>query len=205
MEASAKTAENQADAVREEILRHARELFCHYGFNKTNIGDIAKCCGMSAGNLYRYYRNKQAIGLAAVAQYFAQAEAAMEAEFVIPGGSAEERIRRFLDTGIRHIVEELDRNPKIVELAEFLCEDEQGLELLDSHIAWKRALVAREIQRGVAAGTLRDCDCERTSATLLNALKMFWMPMTLARWRDPATIMPELEDLLDLLFRGMRS
>lgn len=204
MEARDKTAERQADAVREEILHHARELFIHYGFNKTNIGDIAKRCGMSAGNLYRYYRNKQAIGLAAVGQYFAQAELAMAAELQIEAGPAEARIRRFLTTGIRHIVEELERNPKIVELAEFLCEDAQGQELLDAHIAWKRRLLAREIERGIAQGALRDCDCEPTAATLLNALKMFWMPMTLARWRDPMTIMPELEDLLDLLFRGMR-
>ena len=199
------SAEQQADAVREEILRHARDLFSHYGFNKTNIGDIAKCCGMSAGNLYRYYRNKQAIGLAAVQQYFNSAEMAMATELEIPGGTAEARIRRFLSTGVRHIAEELERNPKIVELAEFLCEDAQGQEILDVHIAWRRALLVQEMQRGIADGTLQDCDVECTAATMLNALKVFWMPMTLARWRDPSTILPELEDLLDLLFRGLRA
>jgi AcrR family transcriptional regulator len=199
------TAEQQAAATRSEILRHAHDLFCHYGFNKTNIGDIARCCGMSPGNLYRYYRNKQAIGLAAVQQYFEQAEAVMETELLIPDGSAEERIRRFLTSGIRHIVEELQRNPKIVELAEFLCEDEQGVELLAVHIAWKRGRLVRELEQGIAAGAIRTCETEHTAATILNALKVFWMPMTLARWRDPSTIMPELEDLLDLLFRGLRS
>ena len=200
-----KTDTDPAEAMRSEILRHAHDLFCHYGFNKTNIGDIAACCGMSPGNLYRYFRNKQAIGLAAVAQYFASAEAAMAAEIASPGGPAEVRIRRFLTTGVAHIVDELGRNPKIVELAEFLCEDDEGLVLLDAHIAWKRTLLIAEFERGIASGELAIDDPAKTAATLLMGLKIFWMPMTLIRWRDPSTIMPELDDLLELMFSGLRA
>ena len=205
VDTSTKELTDQAAEIRSEILRCAHDLFCHYGFNKTNIGDIAKCCNMSPGNLYRYYRNKQAIGLAAVQQYFDAAEAAMETELLLSEGDAEDRIRRFLTTGIRHIVDELRRNPKMVELAEFLCEDEQGLKILDAHISWKRELMARELQKGMSDGVLAPRDPERTASTVLNGLKMFWMPMTLARWRDPSTIMPELEELLDLMFRGLRT
>ncbi|MFK7941528.1 MAG: TetR/AcrR family transcriptional regulator [Paracoccaceae bacterium] len=205
MDAGAKTAEKQADETRVEILRHAHDLFCHYGFNKTNIGDIAKCCGMSAGNLYRYYRNKQAIGLAAVQQYFNAAETAMQTELMHKDGTPEDRIRRFLMTGVSHIVEELNRNPKIVELAEFLCADEQGLEILNAHIAWKRRQLTTEMEIGVAQGVFAPCEVEKTAATMLTAMKVFWMPMTLAHWRDPATIMPEFEEVLDLLLRGLRA
>ena len=49
------------------IVEQSMELFAHYGYSKTNIGDIAQACSMSAGNLYRYFRNKQAIGHAVVA------------------------------------------------------------------------------------------------------------------------------------------
>ena len=49
----AERARAQADAVRHDILLKSLELFGHYGFAKTNIGDIADCCGMSPGNLYR--------------------------------------------------------------------------------------------------------------------------------------------------------
>ena len=41
----------QAAATRAEICRHALDLFSHYGFQKTNIGDIATRCEMSPGNL----------------------------------------------------------------------------------------------------------------------------------------------------------
>lgn len=197
-------AEAQTSAVRAKILMHAHDLFAHYGFSKTNIGDIASRCGMSPGNLYRYYRNKQAIGLAAVQQYFGMAEAAMDTVLMIPEGTPEQRIRKLLVTGIQHLVDELRANPKIVELAEFLCEDAQGQEILADHIGWKRARLAHEIQQGIAAGALRPCNAEQTAGTMLIALKAFWMPMTLATWREPDTIIPELEGILDLIFRGLR-
>jgi len=202
--AGIQTQESQADAVRADILRHALDLFSHYGFNKTNIGDIAERCAMSPGNLYRYYRNKQAIGLAVVRAHFESTEAALGTVFMIPEGTSEERIRKFISTGIQHLAEECARSPKIVELAEFLCEDEQGTALLEEHIGWKRRELTAEIERGVQNGDLAPCNAEATAAAVLNSFKAFWMPMTLARWRDPDTIIPEMNEILDLICAGLR-
>ena len=116
--------------MRHDILHHAVDLFSHYGFAKTNIGDIAECCCMSPGNLYRYFRNKQAIGLAVIASYFEMKQTAMETELMLPGGTAQERIRRFLVTGVGHLAREVEQHPKIVELAEFMCENDEGLAVL---------------------------------------------------------------------------
>ena len=204
-EQSAKTTDNQAEMMRAEILHHAHQLFAHYGYWKTNIGDIAQCCGMSPANLYRYFRNKQAIGVAAVHQYFRMVETSMETVLMLPGETAEMRIKQFLRTGVQHLADELERNPKIVELAEFLCEDEDGMEILAEHIGWKRARLTAEIQRGIASGELKPCDAEATATAMLNALKAFWMPMTLATWRDKETILPELNAIVDLMFRGIQA
>ena len=198
-------AEKHAEGVRAEILHQAHDLFAHYGYWKTNIGDIAQCCGMSPGNLYRYFRNKQAIGIASVEKYFHMVETAMETAFLLPGETFEARIKQFLRTGVQHLADELERNPKIVELAEFICEDTEGIEVLARHIAWKRERLAVEIARGIEAGELKSCEAELVAATLLNALKAFWMPMTLADWRDKSTILPELDAILDLMFRGLQA
>ena len=195
---------DKTDTVRMEILHKATDLFAHYGFWKTNIGDIAECCGMSPGNLYRYFRNKQAIGLAVVSTYFEMVQTALETVEMIPGGTPEERIRKWLEVGVQQGVIQVEEHPKIVELAEFLSEDEDGWALLQEHIAWKRVHLAHEIQKGIDSGDLEPCDTEQTAAILLNALKAFWMPMTLAKWKDKSTIMPELHALLDLFFRGLR-
>lgn len=196
--------DEKTKAVRCEIIHKATELFTHYGFWKTNIGDIANCCSMSPGNLYRYFRNKQAIGVAVVSTHFDQVQAALETVEMIPGGTPEERIRKWLEVGVEQGVCQVDEHPKIVELAEFLMEDEDGWELLQEHIRWKRVHLAREIQKGIDSGHLEPCDVEQTSAILLNALKAFWMPMTLAKWKDKSTILPELHATLDLIFRGLR-
>lgn len=199
----------QADMTRAEIRRHALDLFSHYGYQKTNIGDIAKRADMSPGNLYRFYKNKQAIGVAVIKDYFDLVEAAMalariEAEKADPD-DAEGRIRIFVETGVAHIVDELERTPKIVELAEMLCEDEEGLVVLQAHIAWKRARMVEDIEAGIASGRLDVDDPEATASAMLNALKAFWMPMTLVHWHDRSTIMPELRAILELMFRGLRA
>lgn len=199
------TAKSPADATREEILRHAIDLFGHYGFNKTNIGDIAERSNMSPGNIYRYFKNKQAIGVAAVGCYFEMTQAAMDTVLMIPEGGPEARIRKFIETGVTHLKDEFGRNPKIVELAEFICEDEDGLEVLGAHVAWRRARLITELRRGIATGAFADHDPEQTAIAMMHAVKVFLMPMTLAQWRDPETILPELNMVLDLIFRGVRA
>ncbi|MEM7422615.1 MAG: TetR/AcrR family transcriptional regulator [Pseudomonadota bacterium] len=195
----------KAEEMRAEILEHAVGLFKHYGFSKTNIGDIAECCGMSAGNLYRYFRNKQAIGLACVEQHFQSEQSILLALEESPGGAPEDRIRNWLVSAVKHMVAECEQHPKIVELAEFLMEDDDGWALLQDHIQWKRRHLALEIRRGIEAGALAPCDAEETAKAVLMALKAFWMPITLARWRDRSTIMPELNAILDLIMRGLRA
>lgn len=205
MAPQAKMVDTQAQATRAEILHHAHDLFAHYGYWKTNIGDIAERSGMSPGNLYRYYRNKQAIGLASVAQYFQQVEAAMLATLADRSDPAEARIRAALRTCVEHLVVEFERNPKLVELAEFLCGDDEGLKILDAHVAVKRQTIAAEIRLGIQDGSLKACDPETTAATILMALKAFWTPMTLVLWRDQSTVLPDLEAILDLMFDGLRT
>lgn len=200
----AQTEAQKTEAVRIDIVQKATDLFTHYGFWKTNIGDIASCCGMSPGNLYRYFKNKQAIGVAVVSTHFQAVQTALETVEMLPDGTPEERIRKWLVVGVEQGVCQVDEHPKIVELAEFLMEDPDGWELLQGHIKWKREHLAREIQKGIDAGALEPCDAEQTSAILLNALKVFWMPMTLAKWKDKTTILPELHATLDLFFRGLR-
>ena len=76
--------------------------------------------------------------------------------------------------------------------------------MLGRHIAWKRERVARELSRGMEEGAISHADAEKTAGVVLNALKAFWNPTTLALWRDRTTVVPELEEILELMFRGLR-
>ena len=192
------------DATHYEILRHAEDLFGHYGFKKTSMADIAERAKMSPGNLYRYFRNKQAIGLAVVELFFRASEAGMEAGLMQTRGP-ETKIRMLLTTGCRLIVGEMARNPKIMELVEWLTEEEEAWAALSRHIDWKRSKVEEQLAAGVAEGVFRDAPVYETAVNLMHATKAFQMPQSLNAWRDPETILPELEGVLDLVFAGVRA
>ena len=192
------------DATRYEILRHAEDLFGHYGFSKTNMADIAERAKMSPGNLYRYYRNKQAIGLAVVEVFFRQSEAAMAAA-VTGIEDPETRIRAMITAGVRALVGEMAQNPKLMELVEFLMSEEEAWLQLQAHIGWKRDFVMAELERGVGSGQFRKMELRATAVNLMHATRAFQTPQSLMSWREPETILPELDGVLDLVFSGVRA
>lgn len=46
---------------RDKVLHAARTCFIQHGFHATGMAEIAKACGMSVGNIYHYFPNKNAI------------------------------------------------------------------------------------------------------------------------------------------------
>jgi TetR/AcrR family transcriptional repressor of uid operon len=46
---------------RDKVLLAARQCFVQHGFHATGMAEIAKACRMSVGNIYHYFRNKNAI------------------------------------------------------------------------------------------------------------------------------------------------
>jgi AcrR family transcriptional regulator len=192
------------EATRLEILRHAEDLFGHYGFSKTSMADIAGRAGMSPANLYRYYRNKQAIGVAVVEAFFRQAEQAILA--ALTGiDDPEARIRAIMRTFVQLLLGEMNRNPRIMELVDFIMASDEAWATLKAHIDWKRDRIEAELKRGVAAGQFADRPTRETAVNLMHAAKAFQIPQSLAHWREPETIMPELEGVLDIVFQGVRA
>ena len=58
---STATAHSPSELVREAILDAAQARLLRFGYHKTTMSEIADDAGMSAANLYRYFRNKQDI------------------------------------------------------------------------------------------------------------------------------------------------
>lgn len=49
------------DKRKEEIVEVALKRFCHYGFNKTTMNEIAEDMKITKANLYYYYQDKSAL------------------------------------------------------------------------------------------------------------------------------------------------
>lgn len=56
-----KTGKHQRHSRRNQILDAAQRCFKKQGFHKTTLRDIAQEFGMSAGHIYNYFSNKEAI------------------------------------------------------------------------------------------------------------------------------------------------
>jgi AcrR family transcriptional regulator len=47
--------------IKHEIIQTTREMILEQGYDKLNIRDIAKRCGIATGTFYNYFRSKQEI------------------------------------------------------------------------------------------------------------------------------------------------
>lgn len=192
-----------AEDTRGLIVTEAMALFAHYGYSKTNIGDIAKACEMSAGNLYRYFRNKQAIGHAVVARFF-EAEDRLIADVLETGGSAEHRLRATVTAAVMHTVESLRRSPKIVELAEMICETEEGIAMVGEHVATVHGRMTALVAEGAAKGEFAVSDAARAARAVQLGTKYFVVPFSIAR-HGLDNVEDDLALTLDLLCAGLRN
>ena len=186
------------------IREQAEALFGHYGYSKTSVGDIAKACSMSTGNIYRFFRSKQAIGIAVVHNYFEiQAHKMLETRTQTPG-NADQRLCATIIAGVSHLVETMDGNPRIFELAEFVIEDAEGEQLMDAQRQFLRWIVSDLVAEGVRDGIFASDDPDADGWTILLATTGFWMPQALVAWHDQSMIMEDLQAVLTLSMKGLR-
>ena len=59
--ATSRLREQFLEARRQEILEAARSVFVTRGCDAASMQQIAKAAGVSAGNIYRYFPNKEAL------------------------------------------------------------------------------------------------------------------------------------------------
>lgn len=64
-----------------KILSVGMELFLHYGYRRTTMGDIAREAGISRPTLYAVYKNKEAVFAGVAESYMEQLEKKLEESF----------------------------------------------------------------------------------------------------------------------------
>ncbi len=64
-------AQTLKDSIRERILMAAAEEFAHAGYGRAKMASIAARAELSAGNLYRYYKGREALFHALMTEDFA--------------------------------------------------------------------------------------------------------------------------------------
>lgn len=78
------------DTVREKIYEAAIEEFKTFGYQEASIRNIANNAGISLGNIYRYYQNKEALYIAVVQPLIESVKEFVETKFFVDGASLKE-------------------------------------------------------------------------------------------------------------------
>jgi len=101
-----KLSQDTIEANKERIERAAKEFFIRQGFHATSMRDIASRAQTSLGNLYNYYRTKEAILESIISKYQKVIDVRLQQVFAeIEEPFEEESLRRF-GRSIRRMVAE---------------------------------------------------------------------------------------------------
>lgn len=183
----------------DHILDAAETRFADYGYNKTAMAEIAADCDMSVGNLYRHFKNKEAIALASIERLLAAklnaGIAAAEKE-----NDALEALRAFLLTRLRIGHAHYAKTRHLFDMVGLVNTRHRGL-LLDYESRVIGALT-HIIERGVAGNHFADCDTHQTAYDVHQATLRYNNPVNL-RFNDLSELETDLTRLTDLLYRGL--
>lgn len=136
----------------EKILDTAERLFRHYGYNKTNVADIARELSMSSGNIYRFFASKADIQQALVRRMLAAQFQAVKAQAAGPG-TATERLKQHLILVHKMTVETMLDEEKVHEMV--VVAMDQQWPVIQEHLQQIRLVVTDLIREGIAAGEFR--------------------------------------------------
>jgi len=166
-----------ADENRARILAEAERLFRRFGYAKTTVAEIAKCCGMSPANVYRFFASKAAINEAICAEQLAEGEA-LARRIARRDASPSARLRAFVCEIHELHRERFAKERKLHDLVEVAMAEQWGA--IDRYKANLRALLASIIADGIADGTYPLPDSDRPARVVFTALGKVFNPTMIA-------------------------
>ncbi|MFZ0788336.1 MAG: TetR/AcrR family transcriptional regulator [Chromatiaceae bacterium] len=177
---SSTTELHRSEARRAQILGAAADCFRSHGFHGASIAQISKSAGMSAGHIYHYFENKEAIIAAIVAQDLADL-LALTAEL----RSARDVKAAMIERAVEAVQEHLDPKTAGLQL-EIVAEAARNPGVADIVHA------ADEQCRDVLADTLRTLrqaeghrDSEATLSGMVEALAAMFEGLRIRTVRNP--------------------
>lgn len=190
-----------ADDVRVRVLEVSRHRFGHYGYGKTTMAEIAKDCGMSAANLYRFFENKQDIAAGLANQCFAEDEGKLRAALRRADLGVVEKLELFVLETLRHTYEQWSTQPKMNELVQSMSSERADLML--AHRKNKQSMLSELLVQGAAAGDFDVADPATSADAILFAITVFDAPFFM-HLQSEDEWMAIARNVAQLLIRGVR-
>jgi len=183
----------------DRILDAAEARFADYGYTKTTMAEIAADCGMSVGNLYRHFKNKEAIALTGMRRLL---QAKLDAGIAAAEKEADalHALEAFLLTRLRIAHAHYAGTRHLFDMMALVNAGHRDV-LLDYERQVIAAL-AKILDRGVAQGRFHSLDATQTAYDIHQATLRYNNPVNL-RFNDLSVLEADLTRLVALFYRGL--
>ena len=184
-------------STRVDILKSAAKAFRRLGYHGATVEQIAAALKMKKGNLYYYFKNKEAI-LFACHQYSLDELIRLLEEVERSGLSADDKLRRLIVAFVHTILDELHGTALFLDL------EALSPVHLKAVIARRDTFdrgVRRVLEEGMATGTFGPGDAKLRAFALFGAVN--WIP----RWFNPdgpASSQEIADHFADFLIGGLK-
>lgn len=190
-----------AEEIKKLILEKAIDRFVRYGFGKTTMVEIAKECGMSAGNLYRYFESKFDIGVGVAQQYIMDAEAILKEVLGRPGLSPSQRLEAFVLEKLRFMHSHIIEQPNVQDLVNYILDERW--DLVERHRKVQNGYMSEILSEGHKTGEFNIADVEQTANAIYAMTTKFRLPhfiknVTLKELEQ------EAKEVVALMIRGLK-
>jgi len=196
-----RTAAPTAEEIKSLILDKAVDRFIRYGFGKTTMVEIAKDCGMSAGNLYRYFESKFDIGVGVAQLYICKAEQILRDVLKRPGLSPSQRLEAFVLEKLRFMHSQIIEQPNVQDLVDFILDDRW--DLVERHRDVQNSLMSEILSEGNRTGEFNVSDVVHTANAIYAMTTKFRLPHFIKNVTLEG-LEQEAKASVDLMIKGLK-
>jgi AcrR family transcriptional regulator len=189
------------EEIKSLILEKAIDRFVRYGFGKTTMVEIAKDCGMSAGNLYRYFESKFDIGVGVAQQYISQAEQILRDVLQRPGLTPIQRLEAFVLEKLKFMHSHIVEQPNAQDLVNYILDERW--DLVERHRDVQNSLMSEILSEGNRSGEFKVADVDHTANTIYAMTTKFRLPHFIKNITFEELEL-EARSVVDLMIKGLK-
>lgn len=193
--------EETADDNRRLILDAADQRYRTYGYGKTTMAEIAEDVGMSAANLYRYFKNKNEIGCACAQRCMSERIDVLRLVVREPGLTAGERLRAYVHASLVYTFENAGESQKINDLVQKILAERK--DLVHKKVEIETGLIAEILAQGNSEAEFKVSDVLETAKSIQTATVMFNVPTFMGLY-SLEIFKEKVDGVIDLILSGLK-
>jgi AcrR family transcriptional regulator len=186
----------------EIILEAALKRFSEYGYNKTTMAEIAEDTGMSAANIYRYFKGKEEIAAACAKNCMCEKIDVLKEIIRDKKLSASEKLEKYILETLRMSQEAALENKKIDEVCTEVTKSKP--EIIYDKIANSKALIIEILSYGNQTGEFNVDDLMDTATAINASIVVFDVPMFMSLYSEKE-FEEKAHSVIKLLLNGLKN